>query len=124
LIALIRKIVSLALLAFVANATWHLFVLYSAHYKFRDSVRYAAQNRGDKTDDQLHDYLMEVAEEADLPIASDALVVRHEGMSTTVFVTYTRPLDLLPNGSYPWTFSFQVDTYTLQAPNTVGLPKK
>ena len=99
-------------------------MLYSAHYKFKDSVRYAAQNRGDKTDDQLHDYLMELAEEAELPIAPDELVVRHEGLSTTVTGTYARPLDLLPNHAYPWTFSFQVDTYTLQAPNTVGLPKK
>ena len=122
MIRLIKTVVKLALLALVANATWHLFVAYSAHYKFKDSVQYAAQNRGDKTDEQLHDYIMSLAAEGDVPVPSEGVVVTHVGTATAVTASYTRPLDLLPNRAYPWTFSFRIDTYTLQAPNTT-LPK-
>jgi hypothetical protein len=123
LIKIIKTGVKLALLAVVANATWHLFVAYSAHYKFRDAVQYAAQNRGDKTDEQLHDYIMNLAADADVPVPEGGVVVTHVGLATAVTASYTRPLELVPNRAYPWTFSFRIDTYTLQAPNTVGLPK-
>jgi hypothetical protein len=123
LIRLIKTVIKLVLLALVANATWHLYLAYAAHYKFRDAVEYAARNRGDRTDEQLHDYFMDVAADADVPIPAEAVVVTHIGMSTAVDVSYRRPVELLPSRTYPWSFSFRIDTYTLQAPNTVASPK-
>jgi len=119
LIRLIRRLISLAVLALVASATWHVFLAYSAHYKFRDAVAYAAENRGDKTDDALHDRIMEIAADADVPVEPEAVVVTHEGIATTVTVSYTRPIELVPNRPYGWPFSFRTDTYIHQAPNTV-----
>ena len=119
MIALIKRLISLALLALVANATWHVFLAYSAHYKFRDAVSYAAENRGDKTDDVLHDQILQLAAEADVPVQSGDVVVSHEGIATEVTVSYTRPIELVPNHPYAWSFSFRADTYTHQAPNSV-----
>ena len=119
---LIKTGIKLALLAIVANATWHLFVAYSAHYKFRDATQYAAQNRGDKTDDQLHDVIVNLAAEADLDIPVEAIVVKHEGLRTSVAVSYTQSLELLPSRPYPLPFSFQIDTYSWQSPNSL-VPK-
>ena len=86
LIRLIRRLISLAILALVASATWHVFLAYSAHYKFRDAVAYAAEYRGEKTDDALHDRIMEIAADADVPVEPDAVVVTHEGIATRVTV--------------------------------------
>ena len=119
---LIKTGIKLALLALVANATWHLFVGFSAHYKFRDGAQYAAQNRGDKTDEQLHDAIMNLAAEADLAIPPEAVVVKHEGLRTSVTASYTQTLELVPNRPYPVPFSFQIDTYSLQSPNSL-VPK-
>jgi hypothetical protein len=119
LITLIKRLISLALLALVANATWHVFLAYSAHYKFRDAVAYAAENRGEKTDDALRDQIAAIAAEADLPVHADDVVVSHVGIATSVKVSYTRPIELVPNRPYAWSFSFQTDTYTHQAPNSV-----
>jgi hypothetical protein len=123
LIRLIKTVIKLALLALVANATWHLYLAYAAHYKFRDAVEYAARNRRERTDDQLHDYFMEVAADADVPVPPEGVVVTHNGPGTAVDVSYTRPVELLPSRTYSWSFSFRIDTYTLQAPNTVASPK-
>jgi len=119
LITLIRRLISLALLALVANATWHVFLAYSAHYKFRDAVNYAAENRGDKTDDALHDQIVQLAADEDVPVQPDDIVVLHEGIATAVTVSYTRPIELVPSYPYGWSFSFRADTYTHQAPNSV-----
>jgi hypothetical protein len=116
---LIKIGIKLGLLALVANATWHLFLAYSTHYKFRDATQYAAQNRAAKTDDQLHDVVMNLAAEAGLDIPFEAIVVKHEGLRTSVAVSYTQSLDLLPSRPYTMPFSFQIDTYTLQSPNTL-----
>ena len=74
MIALIKRLISLALLALVANATWHVFLAYSAHYKFKDAVNYAAEHRGDKTDDALHDQILQLAANEDLPVQPDDVV--------------------------------------------------
>ena len=120
MIKIIKTGIKLALLAIVANATWHLFVAYSAHYKFRDAVEYAAQNRGEKSDFDLHEDIMGLAEQADVPIPPEAVEVTHIGTATEVRVSYSRPLELVPNKQYPWSFSFRINTFTRQAPNTVS----
>jgi len=119
---LIKTGIKLALLALVANATWHLFVAFSAHYKFRDAAQYAAQNRGEKTDEQLHDLIVNLAAEADLAIPPEAVVVKHVGLTTSVTASYTQTLELVPSRPYPVPFSFRIDTYSLQSPNSL-VPK-
>jgi hypothetical protein len=116
---LIRIGIQLILVALVVNATWHVFGAYSAHFKFRDAVQYAAQNRGQKSDEQLRDELMDVAAEDDVPITPSSLVVTHAGLATEVTAAYTRPIEVFPNHTYPWSFSFRVNTFTRQVPNSV-----
>jgi hypothetical protein len=110
---MIRTAFKLALVAIVANATWHLFVVYSAHYKFKDAVQYAAQFRGKKTDEQLRQEVLGLATQAELPIDEDRLTVRRQDEThTTVDTGYTRTVELFPGFSYPWPFTVHVDAYT------------
>jgi hypothetical protein len=120
---IIKTAIKLVLVAIAANATWHFYLGYSAHYKLRDAARTLAQNRGDKTDAQLHDDIVAVADEVDVPVPPEDVVVTHEGLTTSVTASYSRPLQVLPNKSIDWPFSFRVDTYALQSPNTLALPK-
>jgi hypothetical protein len=122
LIALIRRLLSLVLLALVANGTWHLFLAYSAHFKFRDAVEYAAQNRGEKSDEDLRQQIEEIAADADVPLQPERLAVTHQGIATEVSAAYTRPVELFPGRPYGWSFSFRVDTFVRQPPNTVKSP--
>jgi len=119
LITLLKRLISLAVLALAANATWHLFLAYSAHYKFRDAVEYAAQNRGEKSDEQLHDQIVDMASDSDLQLPPKAVTVTHQGIATEVSVAYARPIELFPNKTYDWSFSFRIDTFQRQLPNTV-----
>jgi hypothetical protein len=122
---MIKAALKLALLAVVANATWHMFTVYSAHYKFKDAVHYVAQYRGDKTDEQLRQQILEMAAQADLPIDAERLTVRHQETHTIVETAYTRVVEPFPGFKYPWPFTVHVDAYTTTppTPHNLGTPK-
>ena len=111
-----KTLLKLALLAIVANATWHAFVVYSTHWKFIDGIQYAAQFRGDKTDEQLRQQVLEMASQAELPIDEGQLTVTRVETRTTVDAEYTRAIELFPGFSYPWPFKVHVDAYTTGPP--------
>jgi hypothetical protein len=110
---LIKVGIKLGLVALIVNATWHVYLAYSAHYKFRDSATVVVQNRGDKTDAQLHEDVLSLAAESDIPMAPDGIVVKREGIATNLKAQYTREIDLLPGRPYPWPFSFEVSTFSM-----------
>src|SRR4029077_5143823 len=98
-----KTLIKLALVAVVANATWHIFVVYSAHYKFKDAILYAAEFRGNKNDEQLKQEVLGIAAQAELPIDGDHLPVRRvDETHTTVDTGYTRIVELVPGFTYPW----------------------
>jgi len=107
-----KTLVKLALLAIVANATWHVFTVYSAHWKFLDSIQYEAQVRGDKTDEQVRQQILEMASRAELPIDEERLTVTHVETKTTVDAAYTRVVEIFPGFTYPFPFTVHVDGYS------------
>ena len=111
---LIKVGIKLGIVALIVNATWNVYVAYSAFYKFRDSVTVVAQNRGDKTDAQVREDVLALAADSDIPVTPDGVVVKREGIATKVKAEYTREIDLLPGRKYPWPFSFEVNTFTLK----------
>ena len=108
---MIRTAIKLALLAAVANATWHVFTAYSANYKFVDAVEYAAESRGEKSDDQLRQQVIDMGTQAELPLDPDQLTVTHAETHTVVDGAYTRTIELFPGVTYPWQFKVHVDAY-------------
>ncbi len=108
---LIKLGIKLGVVALVVNATWNVYLAYSAHYKFRDSVTAIVQNRGDKTDAQLRDDVLSLAADSEIPLTPDGLLVKREGIATRVKAEYSREIDLLPGRKYPWPFSFEVNTF-------------
>jgi hypothetical protein len=110
---MIKTIIQLALAALVAHAAWQLFVVYSAHYKFKDAVTSATQFRAEMSDGQLHDRVFELASQFGLPVTDENLTIRREENHTIVESSYTRPVNFFPGFTYPWPFTLKVDTFTL-----------
>jgi hypothetical protein len=123
---MIRTLVKLAFVALLANATWHVFVVYLAHYKFKDSVTSTVQFGGDKTEAQLHDRILELAVEYDVPVTDENLSIRRSGSQTIVETSYKRPVELVPGYKYIWPFTMRVDLFTtppIRLHNESGAPK-
>ena len=121
----IQTAIKLAFVALVANATWQLFNVYSPHFKFREAVQYAAQYRGEASDADLRQQVLQSAIQFDVPVAANDVTVSHENTHTTVTLSYVRPVELAPGFIYPWAFSLNIDTYTTVPPKLqdLGVPK-
>ena len=49
-----------------------------------NAVEYAAQNRGEKSDEDLRQQIEEIAADADVPLQPERLAVTHQGIATEV----------------------------------------
>ncbi|MCU1385877.1 MAG: hypothetical protein JWL71_4574 [Acidobacteria bacterium] len=113
---MIRTLLKLALVAVVANATWHLFNVYSPHYKLKDAVQYAAQYRADQSDDELRDKVLALAGQYDVPIEDKDLVVGHDQFQTTIDLSYVRTVEIVPGVTRRWPLSMHVQTLNSRSP--------
>lgn len=113
---MIKTIIKLAFVALVANATWHLFGAYSPHFKFRDGVQYAAQYRGETTNESLRRKILDLATQFEVPVTAADVSITLEDKHTTIDLSYVRPVDLAPGFTYPWPFSLHLDTFTIAPP--------
>ena len=114
---MIKTIVKLAFVALLANATWQVFNVYWAHFKFSDAIQQTTQFRGNKTDAQLRERILELAGQFDVPVTDENLAIQLVDDHTLVDSSYTRPVELVPRFSYPWRFTVHTDTFIPKAPS-------
>ena len=111
---LIKFILKLAVAALVANAAWHLLTPYTAYYRFKDSVEAASLHGSDQTEERLRQRVLELAAQFDVPVTAGSFTLRRDHGHTIVDGSYTRSVELLPGFSYPWLFTWHVDTFNLR----------
>ena len=85
---MIKLFIKLALAALIANAAWRVGSAYMTFYKFQDAVSEASQFSGQKSEDELHQRVLELASDYDVPLASNAVTVRRENQHTVIDGTY------------------------------------
>jgi hypothetical protein len=119
----VKTLIKLAFAALLVNATWQLFTVYWAHFKFRDAVEATTQFRGEKTDSQVRERILELAGQFDVPVSDDNLSIQEDGKHTIVDTEYKRTVDLVPGFSYPWPFTLHVDTFTMKPATVEELAK-
>ena len=108
-----KTLLKLVVVALMANAAWHLSSAYLSFYRFRDAVNETALFGAAKSDADVRQRVLELAQEFDIPITEDNFTVSHENHHTTINGEYTNPIDLLPNYHVPWKFTLNVDTTDL-----------
>jgi hypothetical protein len=109
-----KVLLKLAIVALLANMTWHLWGVYSAHFRFKDAVQSATQYGTEKSEQELRSRIMELATQYDVPVTDENFTLRREENHTIAEGTYTRPVELLPGFAYPFTFKWRVDTLGLR----------
>jgi len=111
----IKTIVKLAFVALLANATWHVFVPYLAHYKFKDAVTATVQFGGEKPVALLRGRILELATEFEVPVTDENLSIERVEHQTIVETSYRRSVELVPGFKYEWPFTMKVDVFTTPA---------
>lgn len=108
-----KVVIKLAIVALLANMTWHLWGVYSAHYKFKDAVQSTSQFNSGKSEDELRSHILELAAQYELPVTDASFTLRRELNHTIIDGSYIRKVEFLPGFSYPLTFDWHVDTFSM-----------
>jgi hypothetical protein len=120
-----KVLIKLAVAALLANATWHVWGVYSAHFRFKDAVESASQFNAGNSVEGLRARILDLAAQYDLPVTESNFTLRKVENHTIADGSYTRPVELLPGFSLPWTFTWTVDTFSLNGVtnNRLAVPK-
>jgi hypothetical protein len=110
----LKAILRLIVIALVANATWHVFTAYLAHYRFKDAVEHASLVGSDLTNDQLRERVLDLAMQYDVPVGAEGFTVERLQRHTIIDGKYSRPVELLPSVPFAWPFSWRTDTLSFK----------
>jgi hypothetical protein len=106
---MLRRLVKLALAAFLVIAGWRIGAEYVTHFRFREAVRQATLAH--RAEGQLRRAVLEEAGRFGVPLADEDLAIRLEERRTTVSGVYVKTIELVPGYERPWTFEWTVETF-------------
>lgn len=105
-----KTLIKLAIVAFVANATWRVGSEYLSFYRFKDSVQETTQLGGRRSDSQLRSRILELASNYDIPVDDERLAITRRENHIVVDTEYKKRIQLAPGFQYEWPFTLHVDT--------------
>ena len=112
-----KTLVKLLVAALIIHATWRAGTVYFRYYQFKDGVQQTAQFSGTRSENDLSNRVMELANQMQVPLDSERLRVRREDNHTLIDATYDERIELLPRYYYPWQFRVNVDAFTIVPKN-------
>ena len=101
-----RNLVKLAVLLLIAHALYRFVPVYVHYYQFKDAVAETALFSKDRTDIELADRVMALAERYQIPIERDALQISRDTRMTYITLRYEEQIEWVP--TYRRTMPFNV----------------
>ena len=103
---MLRNLVRLAIVLLLANALYQFVPVYMHYYQFKDAVTETALFAKDRSDDDLKDRVMVLAERYQIPIDRDAVQVTRDKQMTYITLVYEETIQWVP--SYKRVMPFHV----------------
>ena len=108
---MLRNLIRLAVLLLIANALYRFVPVYLHHYQFKDAVAEAARFSKDRTDAELVDRVMLLAERYQIPLDREAVQVTREKQTTYINLGYQEVIEWVPTYKRPMGFTVSVDSW-------------
>jgi hypothetical protein len=112
-----KTLIKLVIVALIINACWHAGNAFLRYYRFKDEVHSTALFQSSRSDTELQARVQEIANQIQVPVLPEDIVIRRRENHTMIDATYTEQLELIPKKVFPWKFNVKVDAFTIdQAP--------
>jgi hypothetical protein len=106
---MIRTIIKLALVALVANALVRTVPVYWNYFKFQDAVQETARFSAKRSERDVQERVLSIANRFEIPVDLDDIRVRKEGEKTFVETAYGAEIEYFPGRIYPVHFDVKVE---------------
>jgi hypothetical protein len=115
----LRNLVRLAVLLLIAHALYRFVPVYLHYYQFKDAVAETALFAKDRTDTELVDRVMTLAERYQVPIERDAIQVSRDTRMTYITLTYEEQIEWVPTYRRTMPFTVAVEGWHVRQPSGV-----
>ena len=116
---MLRNLVRLAVLLLIAHALYRVVPVYLHYYQFKDAVAEAALFSKDRSDADLVERVMELAQRYQIPIEREAVQVTRDRQFTYINVAYEEELEWVPSYKRPMPFTIAVEGWHVRPPTGV-----
>lgn len=114
---MIKTIFTMAIVVIILNAVGHAGMAAWRHFQVRDQAQQLILFGGNTSTADLEWQIAQIAEEFEVPVAREDIVVTRQGTRTVAEAYYTMPVELFPRFFYPIDLSFTVEAFAV----TTGL---
>ena len=91
-----RNLIRLAVVLLIAHALYRFVPVYLHYYQFKDAVAETALFAKDRTDAELVDRVMTLAERYQIPIEREAVQVSRDKQITYITLAYEEQIEWVP----------------------------
>jgi len=115
-----KTVIKLLIAIAIINATARVGMAAARYYQLKDESQELVTFGGNIVPGELQNQILLKAEELQLPLAFDDILVSRQGLRTTASAAYTDSVEVFPNYTYPIRFQFQVEGVNMGAGITPG----
>ena len=111
---MIKTIFTTVIVVIILNAIGHVGMAAWRHFQVRDQAQQLILFGGKTPTTDLEYQIAQIAEEFDVPIAREDIVVTRNGPRTIAEAYYTMPIEVFPRFFYPVDLSFMVEAFSVE----------
>jgi hypothetical protein len=116
---MLRNLVRLAVLLLIAHALYRFVPVYMHYQQFKDAVAEAALFSKDRSEAELIERVMELAQRYQIPIEREAVQVTRDRQFTYINVAYEEQIEWVPSYKRPMPFTIAVEGWHVRPPTGV-----
>jgi hypothetical protein len=109
----IKTIFTTVIVLTILNAVGHLGMAAWRHFQVRDQAQQLILFGSTTSTKDLEYHIAQVAEEFEVPIAPEDIVVTRTGPRTIAEAYYTMPVEVFPRIFFPIDLSFMVESFAI-----------
>ena len=106
-------IIKLVIAGFILNAAAHAGMAAFNYYQLKDASQELVTFGANASEGEIQNQIFAKAETLNVPLQTDDITVRRDGLHTLVSASYTQPVEVFPHYTYPVNFRFSVDAVTM-----------
>jgi hypothetical protein len=108
-----KTIIKLVIAVAILNAAYRVGMAEAGYYQLKDASQQLVTFGAQASVGDIQNQLLQKAAELDVPVSADDVEVLKDGLHTTATLSYTQPVEVFPNYTYPLDFQFSVDALSM-----------
>lgn len=106
-----KRLITLLIVAAIVWAGFHTIPVYLRFFQFDEAVKEVARFAGTRSEQEVRNQVLDLADRYEVPLSPEDLVVRRERGATEIEAPYVERVEVLPRYYYEWEFDVRTPSW-------------